>query len=167
MTDLLRQVFALVCGQALAHTWAPGNCPLPFCQRCTGLYVGALLAGLIHVTLRPTPTRARLWTYGALLLQMIPLGYHWLPQTGPVRTLSGLAFAFGLVGFLTLLTKPARPPRLALELALALAGGVLVLWLAGNGGLPGAWILSVAGLAGLVFLAGLVVVNVVLLVRRR
>jgi uncharacterized membrane protein len=167
MTELLRQVFGLVCGQAPAHTWFPDGAPLPFCQRCTGLYVGAFMAGLIHLALRPQPSRARLWTYGALLLQMIPLGYHWVPQTALVRTLSGLAFAFGLVGCFTLLTKPSQPPRLATELALALAGGVVVLWLAGNGGVPGAVALSVAGAAGLLVLAGLVVANIVLLFWRR
>lgn len=167
MTELLRQVFGLVCGQAPAHTWFPAGAPLPFCQRCTGLYVGAFMAGLIHLALRPQPTRARLWTYGVLLLQMIPLGYHWLPQTAVVRTLSGLAFAFGLVGFFTLLTKPPRPPRLAPELALALAGGVVVLWLGSHGGVPGAVVLSAAGAAGLLALAGLAVANIVLLVRRQ
>lgn len=96
----LDQVFAYVC--AREHVWAPGGTPLPFCERCTGLYVGGALALLLYLLFRPRPTNRVLWAHGLLLLLMVPFGYHWVPQNDVLRTLTGQLFAFGLVYFLAL-----------------------------------------------------------------
>ncbi|MBI5385861.1 MAG: DUF2085 domain-containing protein [Verrucomicrobia bacterium] len=102
MNDWLSTVFSLVCGQAVDHTWALGGSLLPTCQRCTGLHVGAFCALLLNVWLQPRPTAGFRWAHGALLLQMAPFGFHWVPQGPGLRTLSGALFAFGVVAYLCL-----------------------------------------------------------------
>ena len=100
MESFLTSAFALICGQHAAHTWAPGGLLLPCCQRCTGLYVGAAGALLLHALCRPQPTTRWQWVQGMFLLQMVPFGFHWLPQSPVLRTLTGVLFGFGLVAFL-------------------------------------------------------------------
>ena len=102
MGEMLRHVFGWVCGQNPAHTWSPGGELLPLCQRCTGLYVGALVAALLHLAARPAPTPRWLWLNGAFLLFMMPSGFHWIPQNPELRCASGIFFGFGLVAFLRL-----------------------------------------------------------------
>ena len=102
MLDFLHQLFSFVCGQSLAHTWSPGGEVLPCCQRCTGLYVGAFTAALLHLARAPQPTRFWRWLNGSFLLLMIPAGYHWFPQSAAVRAASGILFGFGLVAYLWL-----------------------------------------------------------------
>jgi len=102
MLEILTHWFAAVCGQDPGHTWAPGGILLPCCQRCTGLYVGAGVAALLHLWLRPRLTSRFLEMHGAFLLLMIPFGFHWLPQGPALRTLTGVLFGFGVVAFLWL-----------------------------------------------------------------
>lgn len=102
MLDFLRQLFSWVCGQSLAHTWSPGGELLPCCQRCTGVYVGALVAALLHFAWPPPPTSFWRWLNGGFLLFMVPAGFHWLPQGPELRAASGILFGFGLVAFLWL-----------------------------------------------------------------
>ena len=109
MPDLLQHLFAGVCGQNLAHTWTPGGVPLPCCQRCTGLYVGAFAGAALHLWFKPRLTSRFLWIHGVFLLQMIPFGFHWLPQGPFVRTITGTLFGFGLVSFFWLLPTARRP----------------------------------------------------------
>jgi len=94
MLDWLHELFASVCGQNLAHTWAPGGQLLPCCQRCTGVYVGTCAAALVHLATPPAPTRFWRWLHGAFLLFMIPAGFHWLPQ-GPALRAASIAAAAG------------------------------------------------------------------------
>jgi uncharacterized membrane protein len=96
--ELLGNVFSSVCGST--NVWALGGELLPFCQRCTGLYVGSATALAVYSVARPRPTAGLLWLHGALLVQMAPFGYHWVPQGGIVRTVTGFAFACGLVYYL-------------------------------------------------------------------
>ena len=103
MAEAWQHLFALVCGQNPAHTWSPGGALLPCCQRCTGLYAGAIVALLLHLALRIRPSARFLQVHGLFLLQMVPLGFHWVPQDALVRTWSGLLYGFGLVSFLWLL----------------------------------------------------------------
>jgi uncharacterized membrane protein len=103
MGGFLEQVFALLCSQAADHTWAPGGVLLPFCQRCTGVYFGAATALLLQLTFKTRPRPWLFWLYGIFLLQMVPLGFHWVEQGPLVRTFSGQLFGFGLVGYLGLL----------------------------------------------------------------
>jgi uncharacterized membrane protein len=102
MLDFLHQLFSWVCGQNLAHTWSPGGELLPCCQRCTGVYVGAFVAALLHLARPPQPTSFWRWLNGAFLLFMVPSGYHWIPQNPELRAVSGILFGFGLVAFLWL-----------------------------------------------------------------
>jgi len=108
MHDVLQHVFALVCGQHPAHTWSFGGELLPFCQRCTGLYVGAAFGLVLHVVFRPRPSSGSLWFHGLLLLQMAPQGFHLVPQTPWLRLVSGHLFGIGVVAYLWLMA--ASPP---------------------------------------------------------
>jgi uncharacterized membrane protein len=102
MLEILAHWFAAVCGQDPGHTWAPGGILLPCCQRCTGLYVGAGVAALLHLWLRPRLTGRFLEIHGAFLLVMAPFGFHWVSQGPMLRTLTGMLFGFAVVTFLWL-----------------------------------------------------------------
>jgi uncharacterized membrane protein len=104
--DWLTALFGLVCGQLPAHTSAPGGIALPFCQRCTGLYAGAAVAAVMHVVLRIRASERFLQVHGGLLLIMVPLGFHWLPQDELVRMMSGVVFGAGVVAYLWLTAAP-------------------------------------------------------------
>lgn len=105
----LHHIFSFVCGQE--HNWIVGGEALPFCQRCTGLYVGAVPTLLVYLWFRPKATSGILWVHGMCLLQMVPFGYHLIAQTGEVRMLTGQLFAIGLIYYLTLLPGDRWPPR--------------------------------------------------------
>jgi uncharacterized membrane protein len=170
MSEALSQLFAAVCGQNPDHTWAPGGWLLPCCQRCTGLYAGALAAALLLAWLRPRLSGRFLEVHGAFLLFMAPCGLHWIPQ-GPVsRTLSGLLFGFGLVAFLWLVPAErwARPATRAAAAppgqAAAYAGGLALVMvavpaLAGAGDRAAAYALSFWSLGGLLVLGLLAAAN--------
>jgi len=73
---------------------------MPCCQRCTGLYAGALAAMVLHAWIRPRASRFFLTVHGFFLLQMIPCGLYWVPQSPVIRTVSGILGGFGIVAFL-------------------------------------------------------------------
>jgi uncharacterized membrane protein len=102
MLEIFAHWFAAVCGQDPGHTWAPGGILLPCCQRCTGLYVGAGVAALLHLLLRPRLSGRFLEIHGAFLLAMVPFGFHWVGQGPVLRTLTGVLFGSGVVTFLWL-----------------------------------------------------------------
>ena len=102
MPEIFAHWFAAVCGQDPGHTWTPGGMLLPCCQRCTGLYIGAVVAVLLHLWLRPRLSGRFLEIHGAFLLAMVPLGFHWVAQGPILRTLSGVLFGFAVVTFLWL-----------------------------------------------------------------
>jgi len=166
--DWLREVFSYLCGQQ--HNWAPGGVNLPFCQRCTGLYVGAVPALILFLLFKPKPTSRMLWLHGICLLLMIPFGYHLIAQTGEERTLTGQLFAFGLIFYLTLLPANRLPKWKALwesnshsyliaAVMVLLALQVDIAW----GGLRTNALLSWLGFAGLILYQLLVLTNIVLL----
>lgn len=99
--ELFERVFSHICGST--NVWVLGGEALPFCQRCTGLYVGCVIALFTYLAARPKPTPKLLWFHGALLLGMVPFGYHWVAQTAVVRTVTGFLFACGIVYYLLLL----------------------------------------------------------------
>jgi len=125
----LHDIFLWVCGQQ--HNWVLGGEPLPFCQRCTGLYAGAVLALLVYLGFRPKATNGMLWAHGMFLLLMVPFGYHFVPQTGVLRMLTGQIFAIGLVYYLMLLPGDRweiwREPSFAGAAAYFTTGGLLLL----------------------------------------
>jgi uncharacterized membrane protein len=100
--EALTHLFSVVCGQDPGHTWATGGVWLPCCQRCTGLYTGALAAAILHLTLKPELNRRFLGTHGLFLLFMVPFGYHWVPQGPFLRAVTGALFGVGIVTFLRL-----------------------------------------------------------------
>lgn len=163
--EFLHQLFAPFCGQQ--HSWWVGDLLLPFCQRCTGLYVGGAVAAVLCLLFRPRPTRAILWVHGGFLLLMIPFGYHLVPQNSEIRMLTGQLFSFGLVYFLTLNPvfdngrwKPAlgeRPGAYATGAALC----ILLTQLAVHyGGAGAAEVLAWSGFTGLIAFAALTVATV-------
>ncbi len=104
----MQTIFGWVCGQDPGHTWAPGGWPLPCCQRCTGLYVGACMAAVIHVWQCPRLTGRFLEAHGLMLLMMVPFGFHWVAQGPGLRSLSGVLFGAAVFTFLWLPLGSAR-----------------------------------------------------------
>jgi hypothetical protein len=78
---------------------------LPFCQRCTGLYVGACVATVLHLWLRPSMSGRFLGIHAGFLLAMAPFGFHWVAQGPVLRTLTGVLFGFAVITFLWLPLK--------------------------------------------------------------
>ena len=188
MLEWLQEGFALVCGQNPAHTWAPGEVLLPFCQRCTGLYAGAVLAALLHLWLRPRLTGRFLAIHGAFLLFMAPFGFHWVEHGPGLRTITGTLFGFGVVTFLWLpvkawwadrepelagVSQKAPPPatgfserRAAWRYGAGVVLAVAVLpVLSARGGPWAAGLLYLSGLAGALVFVALVLANVGLVIR--
>lgn len=100
MHETLNHAFSWICGQNPAHTWTCGGVALPCCQRCAGLYLGALFAFILQQLLRPRMNSRFLQVHGALLIVMVPFGFHWVPQGPLLRAWTGVLFGFGLVTFL-------------------------------------------------------------------
>ena len=180
MLDFLRHVFGWVCAQNPAHTWSPGGEFLPVCQRCTGVYAGALAAALLHLAWRPAPMPRWLWLNGAFLLFMLPSGYYWIPQNPELRCGSGILFGFGLVAFLWLTlpnthsggsrrekapTEIVNRKSQIINLTGLLAALVLVPLLAENGNAAAAVVLTAACTGGALALAALLLANSFFLLR--
>lgn len=167
MFDILTHLFGAVCGQNPEHLWRPGGVLLPCCQRCTGMYGGALVAIGLHVWLRPRPSTRFLKVHGLFLLLILPCASPWLPQGPVLRTMSGILFGFGVVAFLMLSREewlvrrpgPGLRPGLALYF-FGLAGTLLLLpFVAAFGGPFAAYVLSILACSGALGLAVLVLVN--------
>jgi uncharacterized membrane protein len=166
MSALIHRIFGLVCAQNPAHTWAPGGDLLPVCQRCTGLYVGALLALLLLLCFRPATNERYRRLHVILVLLMTPFGFHLVPHGAVLRTMSGNWFGFGVVGLLWLLPEKwiaAKTGRLTsgLKPYLLLGGAsivllpLLVIWAGSFAWLVLPWL----ALAGMAVIAGLLVGN--------
>ena len=170
MLDVFAHWFAAVCAQTPGHTWAPGGMLLPCCQRCTGLYVVAGMAALLHLWARPKLSGRFLEIHGAFLVVMAPFGFHWVAQGPVLRTLTGVLFGFAVVTFLWLpLSQRAGEPASRLVWArhsvwfyFAILGAMLVLLptAAMLGGAFAAYVLSGLAFWGAVALVALVVGDV-------
>lgn len=173
MIELIGHAFGWACGQYPAHTWSPGGELLPVCQRCTGVYVAALAAALLHLAWRPVPSSRWLWLNGAFLLFMIPSGFYWIPQNPELRCASGILFGFGLVSFLWLTlgknsgqeTRKNSREQVAAVTGALLGALVLTPVLAENGNAAAGTILVVCVTAGALILAGLLLANLFFCVR--
>jgi uncharacterized membrane protein len=100
MSDVLEHIFGLVCGQNPEHTSIIAGVRMPCCQRCVGLYIGALGAVLLLRVVRPALTRRFMWAHGAMLALLLPFGLYWIPQGPTLRMLSGLSAGFGITAFM-------------------------------------------------------------------
>ncbi len=101
VNSFAEKVFEFFCHQNPERCWAPRGITLPVCQRCTGVYVGVLLALLTIIIIRSPVTRKLLVFHLVLVLQAIPFGLHFIPETPEIRLLSGQLFSVGIVYFLT------------------------------------------------------------------
>ena len=162
MFETLKHLFSFFCGQNPGHTWAPAGLLLPCCERCAGLYVGAAVASVLHLWLRPRPSNRFLQVHGAFLLLMVPFGFHWLPQGPVLRTVTGALFGFGVVTFLALPLKKDDATcvqNAGLGYAFGLSLTVILLPVAASSaGLWAAWticVLAAAGLSGIVALVSM------------
>jgi hypothetical protein len=166
--DGIRELFSYVCGQV--NVWAVGGELLPFCQRCTGLYVGGVYAMALMLVFRPPPSLRWILVHLMLLLQMVPFGYHLVPQGPALRTVTGQLFAFALAFFLCLtpmarlnITPPSGRER-SLRYALAAVCATPLLLLAIHwGNATAARVLAALGALGLAGYALLAITNLVLL----
>jgi uncharacterized membrane protein len=168
MNESIRGIFALVCAQNAAHTWAPGGELQPLCQRCTGFYTGSAIALLLLIWFLPKPDTRFRWAHAALVLAMTPFGFHLVPQGELLRTASGFWFGFGVVGLLWLLpgqwfSKTLHPGIGFRHLYWGTPFLLLLPVLAARGGRTAGRILPWIALAGLVGLAGLVLADIVII----
>ena len=168
---LLSSLFSPVCGQNPDHTWVLGGLPLPCCQRCTGLYAGALLAIVLRAWLRPRLSRGFVLAHSLFLLQLTLATVPSLAHGPVLRTISGFCYGFGVVAFL------GAPVNLRLGPMPSGAGRMW--WYAAGMGASLALLLSAVAwdqrlsagvlswivLVGAISLVGLILVNVALLLR--
>jgi len=93
---LLYDLFGLVCHQDPARSFTIAGTVLPFCQRCTGLYLG-LAIGLLVQWLsgsykKGLPPKGILFTIIACLLIMPMFGFHLLDPGPEWRFWTGLIY---------------------------------------------------------------------------
>lgn len=168
MRELVWQAFSLVCGQNPEHTWTFGQAPLPFCQRCTGLYAGACLCLGLHWILRPRYGGRFIAWHCLFLLLAAPFGFH-LIQDGPLlRALTGVLCGFGIGTFLWFVPAttwggvdvPTRA-RAGSWYALGLCAALLLVPLGASlGGVLIGCVIQGLAAAGVFSLGGLVAANV-------
>ena len=170
MIEFVHHAFGFVCGQPVGRTWPLDGEWLPFCQRCTGIYIGAIVALALQLAFRIRSGSRLLVVHGFLLLQIAPFGLHIIPDTGILRTITGMAFSFGLIGFLWLLPQEhlnlSRSPSASALwrfTILALFSALGVILAVTRGGTKTAFALSLLGLLGLCVLLLLSLVNLGLL----
>jgi uncharacterized membrane protein len=165
-SDWLIRGFATICGENPRHIWSPGGLRLPCCERCTGLYAGALIAVALHLWIRPRIGKRFLELHALCLLQLGLFLSQRLPDSAALRTVSGALFGFGVIGFLWL-ALPAGSLRQAAQRAAAkysvgfAISLVLIPALAQWGGRSGATILECMIAAGALALAVLVCANLI------
>jgi uncharacterized membrane protein len=164
----LRAFFSHICGQQ--HCWILGGQPLPFCQRCTGLYVGAFCALILLIIFRLRPNAFLYWLHGIFMLVMIPFGFHLVAHGGLMRTLTGALFGFGLVYYLALnpftawqwwKTGTVRHTQIYLLLLVVLLTLLLLTARSGDG--FSALVLTGQGVLGFVALCSLTAINLAVL----
>jgi len=165
MYQFLLPIFSAVCGENTHHIWSPGGQPLPCCQRCTGLYVAALVAAALHLWFRPRISKGFLQLHSFFLLQLGLFVFPALPSSPVLRSISGSLFGFGVVAFLAPAIfdccphfRASRFSAWAYTLGLASCLG-LIPATAEWGGAPGALVLMCLVLAGALVLAALVCAN--------
>ncbi len=167
--DLLRQLFSHLCGQV--NCWHAAGVTSVACQRCTGLYVGALLSAIFFFIFRPRPTSRSLWLHGLAMLLVVPFGYHLVSHGTLVRAVTGQLFGYGMAYYLLLVPADRfhlwrcgipRASQLWYPVALTIAT-VVILLLAITGRPQCIVALSYLAFAGLIAIAFLISWNVLIL----
>ena len=157
MTDpraIFEAVFSHMCGQG--RCFVVEGLPLPLCQRCLGLYLGAGLALLWLAATRPWrrgfPPLPVLALHAAALLMALAGGLHWLDLGPRWRFLCGLLTGYVLAHWFVLGALALRRPKtgtvtnfrkrvtVPVFRDLCPLGSLIVLALSPwPAGLPGAW----------------------------
>lgn len=167
--DILRHLFSHLCGQV--NCWHSAGITGVACQRCTGLYVGALISTALFAIFRPRPTSRSLWLHGLAMLAIIPFGYHLVPHGSLIRAITGQLFGYGMTFYLILVPADhfelrwRTVPRVSrLWYPIVLAFGVVMLLLFATSGRPDEIILlSLLSFLGLMTITYLVIWNVLIL----
>ncbi len=108
-------IFHFLCHQDAARSFVISGHTLPFCNRCTGLYIGLALTA---ITILATRTHRKGWppitiVYISILsLAAMPIfGYHLLDPGPAVRLFSGLIYGMAIANLLVPATAViAIPP---------------------------------------------------------
>ncbi len=165
MYHWLLPIFSAICGENPEHIWVPGGQPLPCCERCTGLYVAAVMAVAAQMWFQPRIGRRFLLVHALCLLQLGLFAFPWLPDWPALRSISGSLFGFGVVAFLWPAISGWCPRRQVSRFgtggyALAFVTSLgMVPAVAEWGGRTGAFVLMCLMLAGLLTLAALAIAN--------
>jgi len=93
-------IFSRICHQEAIRCWAPGGNVLAFCQRCTGVYIGSALMLPLFPLMKFKPDKKILWLHGLFMIQMLVFGFHLIPHSATIRTISGQLFITGALYFL-------------------------------------------------------------------
>jgi uncharacterized membrane protein len=170
METMIQSLFDWICAQPLDRTWCLGGDYLPFCERCTGLYVGAAVAFVFQILFRTRPGPCGLACYGLLLGQVAAFKLNLLPESALLRTLSGFGLGYALIGLLCLvpgerlrLVPAAFPWRNGFSLLNTALAAVVLGFAVKHGAASAGLVIALAGTAGLLCLVLLSIANVVFL----
>ena len=109
LDELAEWVFGFLCHQDPTRSFAPSETALAICARCTGVYVGFVLALPILTLVRRLGGKAMICLHGIMVMQVVVFGFHLVSHGPMVRTLSGQMFAVGLMYFLFQAARPSQP----------------------------------------------------------
>jgi hypothetical protein len=92
----LHDLFSLVCSQDASRSYTIAGVVLPFCQRCTGLYLGlgiGMVTQWISGSFRRGLPSGAIFYVAVLCLMIMPVfGLHWLDPGPAWRLWSGLIY---------------------------------------------------------------------------
>lgn len=102
--SIFSYIFSFLCSQDPLRSFEIDGCVLPFCQRCTGLYVG-LGISFIYLLLsghykKGLPPRSIVYVNVASLLMMPIFGFHFLDPGSAWRFWSGLIYGNAVASLL-------------------------------------------------------------------
>jgi len=135
--NLLFDIFSWLCGQNPARSFTIAGRLLPFCQRCTGLYLGLALTFILLILSRAArkglPPRRIIYLNILCMLLMPVFGFHLLDPGPAWRLWSGLIFGHALACLLLPATFIiARWPRFENNSSKHLAGIYLLSFIVVN-----------------------------------
>ncbi|MBL7107245.1 MAG: DUF2085 domain-containing protein [Phycisphaerae bacterium] len=99
--NIITYIFSFLCSQEISRSFVIDGRVLPFCQRCTGVYVG-LGIGFLYLLIsgyykKGLPPRSVIYMNIASLLIMPIFGFHLLDPAPAWRLWSGLIFGNAIV----------------------------------------------------------------------